>query len=140
MKVLIVEDDFTSRSVLLNILRPLADCDVAVNGEEALTAFRIAVQNKAPYDLILLDIMMPEKDGQQVLKEIRQIEEKNGILGLDGAKIIMITALSDSENIMTSFRYQCEAYLVKPVRADQLLGEMHSLGLVKGERPSQPAV
>jgi two-component system chemotaxis response regulator CheY len=129
MRVLIVEDDFTSRRLLRTILAPYADCDIAVDGAEAVKAFHLATEEKRPYDLILLDIMMPEMDGQAVLKEIRRIEDVSSIHGLMGVKIIMTTALDDRRNIIEAFRSQCEAYLIKPIDKSRLLCEIQSLGL-----------
>ena len=74
MKALIVEDDFTSRLLLQGLLQPFGVCHVCINGKEAVEAFKIALDQKEPYDLVCLDIMMPEMDGQTALKEIRAIE------------------------------------------------------------------
>ncbi len=79
MRILIVEDDFTSRRLLQKILAPYGECDIAVDGKEALEAFTLAVREGRRYRLICLDIMMPEMDGQQVLKKIRQMEKELGI-------------------------------------------------------------
>ncbi|MCA1987263.1 MAG: response regulator, partial [Desulfovibrio sp.] len=65
MRVLIVEDDFTSRKLMQTILSPYGDCDVAVNGREAVEAFQNALNSAKPYDLVCMDIMMPEMDGQE---------------------------------------------------------------------------
>lgn len=133
MKTLIVEDDFLARSLLSTLLAEYGVCHVAVNGEEALTAVARAFGKKAPYDLICLDIMMPVMDGQEALQEIRKIENKNGIMGLDATKVIMITAVDDSKNIMKAFRQgQCEAYLTKPLDREKLLKHLDDLGLVEG--------
>jgi two-component system chemotaxis response regulator CheY len=110
-------------------LSPYADCDIAVDGAEALEAFTIATKEGQPYDLILLDIMMPEMDGQTVLKEIRRTEEEFSIHGSSGVKIIMTTALDDRRNIIEAFKSQCEAYLIKPIDKARLLAEIQSLGL-----------
>ncbi|MCC6501632.1 MAG: response regulator [Deltaproteobacteria bacterium] len=131
MKALIVEDDFTSRLLLQRILGPHAEVHVAVDGEEAVTAFRSAVEAGQSYDLVCLDIMMPKKDGKAALKEIREIEARKGILGLDGAKVIMVTAMSDSKTIMASFASQCESYIVKPIDKNKILKELRTLGLLK---------
>ncbi len=131
MKALIVEDDLTSRILLQRILAPHGICDVATDGVEALKAFRLAWQEGAPYDLICLDIMMPNMDGQEVLREIRSFEKKKGIDGLSGVKIIMTTAASDSKNILGAFRKQCEAYLVKPILKAKLVSQIHALGLLQ---------
>lgn len=133
MKILIAEDDFVSRKLLLKILRPYGQCDVAVDGAEAILAFKMAWSEGTPYDLILLDIMMPKYDGHHVLKEIRRIETDKGIQGLDGAKVIMTTALDDARNIIEAFRSQCEAYLTKPIDRDRVINQLVSLDLIASE-------
>jgi len=133
MKVLIVEDDFTARKLLQVYLREHADCDVAVNGKEAVQAFGDALENDQPYNLICLDISMPEMDGQQALQEIRRLEEKRGTIMGDGVKVIMTTAFGDKENVMTAFRVGCESYLVKPVSREKLFAEIEKLGLLVTE-------
>ena len=130
MKCLTVEDDFAARKLLQRYLSDYGDCDVAVDGNEAVAAFRQAIDEKEPYDLICLDIMMPNMDGREALKLIRQIESEHGIGGHDGVKVIMTTALGDSKNVMESFREGCEAYIVKPVEKGKLLGEIEKLGLI----------
>ncbi len=130
MKTLIVEDDVSCCVLLKKLLLPYGECEVTVNGKDALEEFKDAHQKKEKFDLICLDIMMPEMDGQEVLKKIRKWEEKRGILGLDGVKIIMTTALGDSKNVIASFREQCEAYIVKPIDKNKLLNEIHLLGLL----------
>lgn len=131
MRALIVEDDFTSRLILQKILQPYGEVHLAVNGKEALEAFCLAHQNKEPYDLMCLDILMPEMDGQTVLKEIRRIEAETGIHGYDGVKIIMISALNDRKNILSAFKSQCEAYLVKPVDRERLEEHLRAFKLIE---------
>ena len=131
MKCLIVEDDSTACKLLQTYLADYGDCFVAVNGDKAVKAFRKALKQGQPYDLICLDIMMPEMDGHDALKAIRRIEQKQGIYGLDGVKVIMTTALGDSKNVMGAFRTGCEAYIVKPVKKEKLLEEIEKLGLIK---------
>ncbi|MDD3436208.1 MAG: response regulator [Candidatus Gastranaerophilales bacterium] len=121
MKSLIVDDDFFSRRILQAILSSYGECHVAVDGKEAIFAFEQALAEEKPYDVICLDIMMPEMNGQEVLKVIRQTEEKKSIFGDDSVKIIMTTALDDSENIRTAFREQCESYLIKPIQKSKLI-------------------
>jgi len=129
MKILIVEDDFTSRKLLHKLLLPFGDADLAVNGREALNAFRVALEEGAPYALVCLDIMLPELDGQAVLKELRALEAQRGLTGLDGCKVIMTTALNDGKNIMQAFKSQCEGYLIKPIDRQKLLDQLQELGL-----------
>jgi len=130
MRTLIVEDDFTSRLLLQSFLSKYGECHVAVNGKEALAAFRAAQESGQKYDLICMDIMMPEMDGQTAVKEIRALEEAGGTLSTKGAKIIMTTALSDVQNIIQSFKSLSDAYLFKPIDTGKLLGHMRDLHLI----------
>lgn len=130
MKSLIVEDDFAARKLMQIYLSELGDCSVAVNGKEALDAFTKALDANEPYDLISLDIMMPEMDGREALIRIRGTEKQRGISGLSGVKVIMTTAKNQSKDIFGSFNDGCEAYLIKPVRKNDLLAEIGKLGLM----------
>jgi two-component system chemotaxis response regulator CheY len=129
MKVLVAEDDFTSRLLLQKFLSPFGEVHVAVNGAEALEAFREAKKSGEPYSLVCLDIMMPEMDGQDVLREIRGLEEADGVDLGHGTKVIMTTALKDRVNVMTAFREQCDAYLSKPIDRQKLVGCLKEFGL-----------
>lgn len=131
MRSLIVDDDFFSRRILQAILSEYGECHVAVNGQETIYAFKQSLAEEKTYDVILLDIMMPEMDGQEVLKELRTIEKNKGIYGDKSVKIIMVTALDDSENIKTAFREQCESYLIKPIHKSKLLKNLAELGLIE---------
>ena len=130
MKTLIVEDDFTSRLLLQELLKQYGPSHVAVNGREAVEAARVALESNEPYDLICLDIMMPEMDGQAALKEIRTQEEAQSILSSDGAKIIMTTALNDIKSVSTAYGSLCNAYLTKPIQKVKLLEELRKLKLI----------
>jgi len=127
MKTLIVEDDFLSRKLMLAYLTPLGECDVAANGLEALEALMLACDMGKYYDLVTLDIMMPEMSGQEVLKRIRSIEEERG---LDAARVVMTTALQDSVNVMTAFKSQCDGYLIKPIESEKLRELLRTLNLI----------
>jgi two-component system, chemotaxis family, chemotaxis protein CheY len=130
MRTLIVEDDFTSRLVLQAFLSRFGECHVAVNGKEAVEAFRVSKKTGSGYDLICMDIMMPEMDGQTALWEIRAMEEASGTFSTQGVKIIMVTALDDVKNVVSSFRSLCDGYMFKPVDTGQLLTHLISLKLI----------
>lgn len=130
MRTLVVEDDFTSRMLLQEMLSKYGPVHQAMNGREAMEAFQIALDEKRPYDLICLDIMMPEKDGQEVLLDIREKEHKMDVQQGNETKIVMITVLKDSKNVLTAFREQCDAYLVKPVDENVLVKILRNLELI----------
>jgi two-component system chemotaxis response regulator CheY len=127
MNILIIEDDITSGKVLSRMLAKYGSVSIATNGKEGLNLFRDAIEKAVPFSLIFLDIMLPEMDGQEVLKEIRRIEKARDGLGFDSVKIVMTTALDDSKNIMQAFRSQCEGYLVKPILQAKLHQEISRL-------------
>jgi two-component system, chemotaxis family, chemotaxis protein CheY len=130
MKALVVEDDFTSRLIMQEMLLGYGPVHIAVNGREALDALMVAFESGAPYDLVCLDIMMPELDGHAVLKALREFEETHGVAGQQGAKVFMTSALSDGANVFQAFREQCEAYLVKPIRREKLISQLKAFGLI----------
>jgi two-component system chemotaxis response regulator CheY len=73
LKILIVEDDLITRRILTQILSKIGQCDTATNGNEAVRLFRRALKKQDPYDLICMDIMMPETNGHQAIQKIRYI-------------------------------------------------------------------
>lgn len=129
MRILIAEDDFYSRKLMLACLSPLGDCDVAANGQEAWEAYLDAIDEGKPYDLICLDIMMPEMDGQEVLKKVRDDEEKRHLGRYNRSKIIMVTALDEMKVIMSSYHSLCDGYVMKPIEHALLLNKVKEIGL-----------
>ncbi|AWI05356.1 response regulator [Clostridium drakei] len=130
MRILIAEDDLASRRFLLKFLSQYGECDIVVDGIETLDAYLIAVKENNPYDLICLDIMMPKVDGVKVLKAIREFEDDRGIIPEKRAKIIMTTALMDTEYVHKSFELGCEAYAAKPIDTNKLIEVMKKLELI----------
>lgn len=131
MRILIAEDDMISRKFLSKFLSQYGECDLTVDGLEALDAFLLSLKDNNPYDLICLDIMMPKVDGVKVLKTIRQLERQNGVLPEEHAKVIMVTALGETNYVQQSFELGCDAYAAKPIDIDQLVKVMEKLGLVQ---------
>lgn len=116
MRTLIV-DDSTARFLLQEMIAHLGSNEVAANGEEGLRAFLRAHAEGAPYDLILLDVMMPIMDGLTALQEIRKQEEAMGINPMSRVRIIMVTASNSPETVRAAYskNHHADGYLVKPV-------------------------
>jgi two-component system chemotaxis response regulator CheY len=135
LRILIVDDDLMGRRLLQKFLSPYGECDTANDGKEALLAFRLAWEKNQPYDLICLDIVMPEMDGRTVLKEMRSWEQEHGMDVGRGAKIIMTTAVQDSDEVLLAFNLGCEAYVFKPIEREKLLSKMEGLDLIESRVP-----
>ncbi len=130
MKSLIVEDDFTSSLLLQEILKQIGPVDVASNGVEAVAAASRAVESGEPYTLICLDIMMPDMDGLEALKRIREIEERHSIALGGGSSIMMTTSLSDTRSMTEAYKNLCDAYITKPIDQAQLHEALRNLNLI----------
>ncbi|MFH0781090.1 MAG: response regulator [Pseudomonadota bacterium] len=132
LKFLIVEDEFISRTLLKEMLEPFGDCHTVTNGDDAINALRHSYDEpENRYDVVCLDIMMPGKNGHEVLKELRRIEMQKGIRNIDITKVFMVTGLDDSKNIMEALVVgRCEAYLTKPVSRMKLEEQLRTLHLI----------
>ncbi len=131
MRVLVVEDDFISRKLLTTLLGHYGECDIAVDGREAVDAYRLSLDEGNHYDLICMDIMMPKLDGQSALREIRELEKEKAVSASQEVKVIMTTALDDPKNVMEALnKGGAAAYLVKPLDKKKLIEEVKKLGLM----------
>ncbi len=131
LKILVVEDDFMVRQVVRDILEEFGSVDIAVNGEEAIQAFRVAWRKQEPYDLLCMDIMMPVMDGNEALVKIRDVEKSLGIIGSAEVKVIMLTALDDAKTVVKAYsKGGATSYIVKPIEKERLVNEMRDIGLI----------
>ena len=131
MKILIVEDDLSSRKFLYKFMCNYGECDITVDGMEGLDAYLMALDEDEPYDLICLDIMMPKVDGVKVLKTIREIEKQRNLEDDTKVKIIMTTALNEVDLVKNSFNSGCEVYATKPIDIKKLESVMEKLNFQK---------
>ncbi|MBV7273362.1 response regulator [Clostridium sp. PL3] len=129
MRILIAEDDFASRKLMQKFLSAYGECDVTIDGIEAVEAYIMALDMEKPYDLVCLDVMMPRVDGIKALKSIREFENIRGIEGSNRAKVIIVTALANVNYISDSFQTGLEAHLIKPIDLNELVATMEKLGL-----------
>jgi chemotaxis protein histidine kinase CheA len=119
LRILIVEDDFTSRFILQDFLSAYGTPHIAVDGYEAVVAIKRAFTEKKEYDLVCLDIMMLGIDGKKVAEEIRRLE--SDLIGRKKSKIVMTSAVNDEETINSLLANSyCDLYLVKPVSIKKL--------------------
>ena len=109
--ILVVEDDRDSRTALCLILEALGYQYIsASSGKEALS---LVAQNSA-IDLALVDIMMPEMYGYQVLAELRKIP------ALENIPVVMVTAKDADAEVLEGYKYGADYYITKPYTAKQI--------------------
>jgi two-component system chemotaxis response regulator CheY len=134
LRCLIVEDDELSRELLALQMEPYAQCDLASDGRDGLDQFTAALESGQPYQLILLDIVMPEMDGLEAAKAIRALEAKQGITIERGVQIIVLSSLSTPQDVIQAYvAAQSSAHLVKPVQPEKLVRTLHKLELIPAE-------
>lgn len=115
-KVLIVDDEQEMRNLLTVCLKPYGyNIDEAQTGFDALE--KVMDQK---YDLILLDIMMPTVDGFEVLKNVREMIDKD-------VPIILLTALGDTDRIVEGLQLGADDYVVKPFEPRELQARIQSV-------------
>ena len=130
MKILLAEDDFVTRKYMSNFLSKYGECDVTVDGMEAVDAFLMALEDEEPYDLVCLDIMMPVMDGYQALAGIRNLERERNIPAEKAVKVIMTTALNEEKNVKMAFELGCTIYSGKPIDQERFDQALRKLGLI----------
>jgi two-component system chemotaxis response regulator CheY len=121
MKALVVDDDLITRIVLQETLSAYAEVHSCVDGNEAVLAYRRALERNEPYDMVCMDVLMPVMGGIEALKLIRREEELRGRLRPVAAKVIITTAADDQNTISQAFRELCDAYIVKPIDTEELI-------------------
>lgn len=133
MKFLVAEDDFASRNFLQLFLRKYGEVDVAVNGAEALDVYKSALEENDPYQYVFMDIMMPEKNGLDAAREIREIEREFKVAPAKESVIIMVTALGDVKTVFEAFnKSEASDYIVKPITAESLTQKLKEMGVING--------
>ena len=130
MRILLAEDDYVTRKAMDSFLSKYGECDVTVDGMEAVDAFMLALEEGEPYDLVCLDIMMPVMDGYQALVGIRNLEKERNVPDEKAAKVIMTTALNDEKNVKMAFELGCTVYSGKPIDQARFEQALKKLGLI----------
>ena len=129
MKILIVDDDAPSREFMSAILDKCENLNIASSGKEAVNMIMAAINVKKPYDLILLDISMPNMCGIEVLTILRSAERLANLENY--TNVIMTTGLEDEKTILKAFKSGCDAYLLKPIIVVELIDKIENIMGIK---------
>lgn len=115
LKILVAEDDLANRKFLTKLLGKYGDVTVVSNGFDAVKEYMQSLDDRNPYRLVCLDVMMPRLDGYKALDAIRELEGKNAMIPSERAKIMMISALDEGgfDEELAGNLYDC--YMSKPI-------------------------
>lgn len=108
LNILVAEDNFINQKLLKVLLKQLGHTGMVVeNGQQALQCLQ-----QHPFDVVLMDVMMPVMDGLQALQQIRLQEKTTG----HHQPVVMVTAHTEQEDEAAMLRAGADAYLPKPVQ------------------------
>ena len=128
MRCLVAEDDATNRALLKSFLARYGSCQIASDGKEAVLAVEEACKSRQYFDLICMDLQMPEMVGHEAIRAIRKLENLAGVS--KPAIIIVTTSHTDPESISQALLSRCDGYLAKPIHTANLVAELKRHGLV----------
>jgi len=127
VRVLVVDDDFTSRNILTAMLHDLGTVEVAVTGTEAMDAIAHSFNSTDPYRLICLDLKLPGRSGQDVLHFIRSAERMRGLQ--HPVPVFIITGDHSRGSVIGTAKEGSNGYLVKPFDLEHLEHLLQRCGL-----------
>lgn len=116
LKVLVCEDNDELRNYIVSLLNEICELKAAVNGNEGWEL----VQSWSP-DLVLTDVMMPQKDGIELCKLIKSNAETSHVM------VVLLTALTHREAMMKGWEAKADEYLFKPFHPEELTTRIKSL-------------
>ncbi len=131
MKMLIVDDELVSRRKMEIILREYGEYDAVENGNAAIRSFTAALESGNLYQLVTLDISLPDMEGTTVLKMIRDLEKGNAVPADKRVKVLMVTAHGEQETVMSSISAGCDDYIKKPFTLERITRKLEKIGLVE---------
>ncbi len=128
--MLVVDDEIVSRKKMMRIINEFGVCEEVQTGKTALNMVKTALKEWKLYDLITLDVSMPDISGIEVLTTIREMEEGRGLDKEEQAKILMVTALSDMKTVKACVG-KCDGYVIKPFNKEGMVDKFKKLGLLR---------
>jgi DNA-binding response OmpR family regulator len=123
MRILLIDDEPVALAKLELMLASIGDCETAASGIQATERFVKAIGDNQPFDLVTIDIELPDVPGLELLDRFCSLEQKNGITA---SKKIMVTAHSKADYVLKA-RNKCDAFVVKPLRKKTLLAKLSAL-------------
>ncbi len=131
MKTLIIDDDASCRNVFKLFFEKFGKCDLCSNGSDGIAMFKEAFISEKPYDLVVIDIIMPDINGSEVLRMIRIEEDMCNLSDFFRTKVLLTTSLDDEENrnLAKNLTQEIEAYYIKSFANEGLQEKLQELNL-----------
>ncbi len=133
MRILVIDDEFAALKKLEVLLSEHGDCEVATNASQAKGRFAQAIKEGKPYDLITIDIGLPDTSGLELLKFFSLLESKSPKLS---SKKIMVTGSADADDVLDASKY-CNGYITKPIKKEVLTLKLKKLGIETGSESAE---
>ena len=118
MKVLVVDNDPGVRKLIEELPVEFTELQALRSGDAAVRGARNALKRQDPFDLITIDIDLPDMDGRQVILEIRKMEREWSVPKERRTFIIVLTAKADEKSVKTSLAAGSNAFIIKPFKTD----------------------
>ncbi len=129
MRILVVDDELVSRKKMIKIVSDFGQTEGVKNGKAAISAIKTALEDWKLYNLITLDISMPDISGTEVLSVIREMEDERGLEAEEKAKILMVTSHSDIETVKACVG-KCDGYVIKPFNKEVMVEKLKKIELL----------
>ncbi len=126
MRILVVDDELVSRKKMMKIVEGLGRCEAVVNGRAAISAVKTALENWDLFNLITLDISMPDISGTEVLAAVRKLEEERGLEEDEKAKILMVTSHAEVDMVKACVG-KCDGYIIKPFNKEVMTEKLKKI-------------
>lgn len=132
LTILIVDDSKSARMALEAVLSPYGKCRLVKNGKEAVECVESALKRDRLYDLIMMDIEMPEMDGHVATRTIRSLLDAHQVPPEKRPKVVMVSSMKDSHNIMKAqFEDPVDIYITKPFQDQTIIEALVNLELIE---------
>lgn len=128
VRVLVIEGQPETGALLLKLLGQHAHCSLCTTGDLGLARFRQGLTEQRPFDLVVLDLDLPDFQGSQVLKNLRGLEQLHGRRGLDDRSQVLVHASSlEQEALRECLCQEVDGFLLKPVQVHRILDRIERL-------------
>lgn len=124
LKTLIIDDEIQGYACIKSML---GVCDIVESGLIGVEYAETALKIKSYYNLILLDVVIPDLDGIEVIRKIRDLEKSYNIKSSSEAKIVVVSSRRDEPTILEAFRNGATGWIDKPVATDLFLIKLKNL-------------